>query len=124
MAERRTAWFATRARRPGATRAGVEALIEDQPGLNPVLVELARSTADLVDTAKRQQDPKQWLAASSRLLAVLDRLGASDERGDGAQAGGAGGVSVLAGLVGGSPEVRDAAASGEADIWPGDQAGC
>ncbi len=114
--ERSVAWFAVRSRRPGPTRSGVEAIVADRPGLDPVLVELARSTADLVDSAKRQQDPAVWLRASERLLSIHARLGASGDRGDSAAAGAAGGVSPLAGIVGGPPEVRDASAPGAADV--------
>lgn len=122
--ERQVAWFAVRSRRPGPARAGVESIVADRPDLDPVLVELARSTADLVDSARRQQDPTVWLRASERLLSIHGRLGASgDRRGDVAASGGADGVSPLAGIVGGPPEVRDPAASGAADVRPEDSAG-
>jgi len=123
MPERKMAWFAVRARKPGPTRAGLEAIAQDRPDLNPVLLELARSTADLVDSAKRAQDPKQWLSASARLVSVMDRLGLTDDDRDLEESGSAGGVSVLAGIVGGPPEVRDVAASGAADVRAEDPEG-
>lgn len=123
MAEQRTAWFATRNRKHGPARAGLETLVDGREDLNPVLVEVARSTADLVDTAKRRQDPRQWLSASARLVSVLDRLGLTDDDRDREESGSAGGVSVLAGIVGGPPEVRDVAASGAADVRAEDPEG-
>ena len=124
MAEQRTAWFATRNRKHGPARAGLETLVDGREDLNPVLVEVARSTADLVDTAKRRQDPRQWLSASARLMSVMDRLGLTGEHhGDVAESGEPGGVSLLAGVVGGPPEVRDVAASGAADVRAADPAG-
>ena len=110
MAERRTAWFAVRARKHGPTRAGVEELVAEQVGLDPVLVELARSTADLTDSAKRAQDPRLWLSASGRLTVILARLGVGRSDGDVAASGGADDVPDLADVVGGAPEVRDPAA--------------
>ena len=124
MAEQRTAWFATRNRKHGPARAGLETLVDGREDLNPVLVEVARSTADLVDTAKRRQDPRQWLSASARLMSVMDRLGLTGEHhGDVAESGEPGGVSLLAGVVGGPPEVRDVPASGAADVRAGDREG-
>ena len=124
MAEQRTAWFATRNRKHGPARAGLEILVDGREDLNPVLVEVARSTADLVDTAKRRQDPRQWLSASARLMSVMDRLGLTGEHhGDVAESGEPGGVSLLAGVVGGPPEVRDSAASGASDVRAADPAG-
>ena len=124
MAEQRTAWFATRNRKHGPARAGLETLVDGREDLNPVLVEVARSTADLVDTAKRRQDPRQWLSASARLMSVMDRLGLTGEHhGDVTESGESGGVSLLAGVVGGPPEVRDSAASGAADVRAADPAG-
>ena len=124
MAEQRTAWFATRNRKHGPARAGLETLVDGREDLNPVLVEVARSTADLVDTAKRRQDPRQWLSASARLMSVMDRLGLTGEHhGDVADSGEPGGVSLLAGVVGGPPEVRDVATSRATDVRAADSAG-
>lgn len=112
MAERRTAWFAVRSRRPGPTRAGIDEFLSGLGEFDPVLAELARATADLTDSAKRAQDPRLWLSASARLLTIRARLVGDrhDGRGDEDEAGGAGGVPDLAEFVGGSPEVRDPAA--------------
>lgn len=123
MAEQRTAWFATRNRKHGPARAGLETLVDGREDLNPVLVEVARSTADLVDTAKRKQDPRQWLSASARLMSVMDRLGLTGEHRDVVEPGEAGGVSLLAGVVGGPPEVRDVATSRATDVRAADSAG-
>ena len=112
MAEKRsTAWFATRSRRPGTTRAELEEMLASSADLNPIMVELARSAADLVDSAKRSQDPRLWLSASARLVGVLGRLGLvpRDRVGDQDEAGAADGFSGVAEVVGGAPEVRDPA---------------
>lgn len=95
-------------RKPGPTRAAIEELAAGSARFDPVLLEMARATADLVDAAKRQQDPKLWLSAAQRLLALRAQLVASGEHdGDAAASGAADGVPGLAGLLGGAPEVRD-----------------
>lgn len=119
--QRPVSWFATRSRRPGPMRAAVELVLVDPGRFDPVQAELVRSAADLVDSAKRAQDPRLWLTASERLSRLL---GLGHERGvGGAGSGDAAGVSPLAGLVGGPPEVRDVPASGAADVRAGDREG-
>ena len=115
MVDRRPAWFAVRSRKPGPLRAGLEAIALDRVDLDPVLLEMARSTADLADSAKRAQDPRLWLSASGRLMVLMGRLGVSDD-GDPAPAGGADDIPDLADVVGSAPEVRDVAESRPADL--------
>lgn len=112
MTERRPAWFAVRSRKAGPTRAAVDSVLAGSDDFDPILAELARASADLTDSAKRAQDPRLWLSASSRLLAVRSRLvgdGRRDGAGDEEEAGAADGLPGLADFVGGAPEVRDAA---------------
>lgn len=96
-------------RKSGPTRAGLERVVADRTGLDAVLLELARSTADLVDFAKRAQDVKLWMTSSQRLVQLMGQLGVSGDRGDVAAPSPAEDVSPLAGVVGGAPEVRDPA---------------
>lgn len=111
MGERATAWFAVRKRRPGPAREQLEELLEESGDLNPIMVEMARSAADLVDSAKKAQDPRLWLSASARLVAILGRLGLVPRERVGYQIDQSDGVSDLAEFVGGPPEVRNPAAS-------------
>ncbi|MGM2842367.1 hypothetical protein, partial [Bacillus cereus group sp. Bce002] len=73
--------------------------------------ELARSAADLVDSAKRMQDAGLWLRASQRLEQLLAKLPSSSGEGVSADAEqAASGDSVadrLAAAVGRAPVVGD-----------------
>lgn len=53
-------------------------------GMEAITAAIARDAADLVDSARRQQDPKLWLSASARLLALVGQM-------DGRPAGDVGG---------------------------------
>lgn len=52
-------------------------------GLEVVVAEIARGTASLVDSARRAQDPRQFMAAADRLLRLTDRLDGKADQGDG-----------------------------------------
>lgn len=111
MGDRPTAWFALRKRAPGVTRAELERMVGASSDLNPIMVEMARSAADLVDSARKAQDPRLWLSASARLMAILGRLGLVPRDRVGDQVDQADGLSGVAEVVGSAPEVRDPAAS-------------
>lgn len=58
----------------GPTHAKVQAAIgAGSSGIDGVSEELALMAADLVDAAKINQDPRLWLAASQRLMGLMDR---------------------------------------------------
>lgn len=108
-------WFATRARKPGPARAALDQALADRPdlpGSRRIVAELARSAADLTDSARRQQDPRLWLSAAQRLLGLVAQLGldasavpgeSGDDRGDGD-----GGIPAgLADALGAGPSVGD-----------------
>lgn len=49
-------------------------LAESKPtGRDAILADLARDAADAVDSARREQDPRLWLAASQRLMILIDK---------------------------------------------------
>ena len=78
------AWFPAPRGKLGAhrtTRAAVDAVLEGLGSRGAALVtaDLARSAADLVDSARARQDPRLWLTASARLEDLLKRLGVRDQ---------------------------------------------
>ncbi|MGN8718527.1 hypothetical protein ACTQ43_14745, partial [Segatella copri] len=96
------------------TRAAVERIVAelgDLDGSGAMTAELARSAADLVDSAKRMQDAGLWLRASQRLEQLLAKLPSSSGEGVSADAEqAASGDSVadrLAAAVGRAPVVGD-----------------
>lgn len=72
-------YFRTPRAKPGPARIALDSALDgrDLAGLDGITAEIARGAADLVDAARRAQDPKLWLSASSRLLALMGQL---DER--------------------------------------------
>lgn len=112
MAATGTAWFRTKGGRGGPVRREVDKALRqaDLSGPRAITAELARTVADLVDSAKREQDPRLWLTASSRLTALLGQLGIGRLVVDGDDGGGGSGdVGGLADVLGAGPEVRDQA---------------
>lgn len=104
------------------TRAAVDAALEglQLAGTALVTADLARSAADLVDAARRAQDPKLWLSASTRLELLVAKLSAAgvragghdDDRGEDETSGGVEQVgddpaAELAAIVGRAPDVGD-----------------
>lgn len=98
-------WFRTRGGQPGPTRKALdEALAEaDLGGSRLVTAELARGAAELVDSARRAQDPRLWLSASQRLTALVGRLGLDDDRGAGVDD--VGGPDELESVLGARPSL-------------------
>lgn len=78
-------WFRTRGGQPGPTRKALDEALSsaDLGGSRLVTAELARGAAELVDSARRAQEPKLWLSASQRLTLLVGRLGLDDDRGPG-----------------------------------------
>ena len=126
MSER--VWFVDgrRIAKARRVRCSVEAMLEElrPAGSQLVTAELARSAADLVDSARSAQDPRLWLQASTRLEKLLGQLqGRAGVRAgaDGVAKGGDGGAAAgvesggadpkarLAELVGRAPSVGDEA---------------
>lgn len=72
-------FFRTRGGTPGPARRALETALvgRNLTGIEAVTAAIARDAADLVDSARRQQDPRLWLSASGRLLALAGQL---DER--------------------------------------------
>lgn len=98
-ATKRIQWFAVRSRTPGPTRAVVDSALSgtNLTGSRGIVAELARSAADLVDSARRQQDARLWLSASTRLLGLIERLGLVAAVDDGGDVDGADGGDGLPG---------------------------
>jgi len=99
------------------SRAAVEQLIKergDLDGTGAVTADLARSAADLVDSARRTQDPVLWMRASMRLQQLLIKLDARSGR-DGGNDGGdsgsraAGSAAELEAAVGAPASMGDSA---------------
>lgn len=97
-------------------RQAVEQLIEelgDLDGLTAITADLARSTADLVDGARKAQDPRQFMQASTRLQQLTIRLAArlAIDDGAGVESGTAGDdrAAGLEGIVGSPASVGDGA---------------
>lgn len=109
---RNTRWFRqrerSRVRQPGPTARAVEDRLASA-AIDPIRAELARDAADLVDSARRQQDPRLWSSAADRLLKYLGGSGerAGQSRADGDQAAGDDGGGV-AGIFGAGPALGDA----------------
>lgn len=126
MSEQR--WFVggRRIAKARRMRCAVESMLAELTlsGSQLVTAELARSAADLVDSARSAQDPRLWLQASTRLEKLLGQLqgrapvrGGGDDGGTGGDGGAAAGVESggadakarLAELVGRAPSVGDEA---------------
>ena len=69
-----TAVFRTKGGAPGRYGRHVAALLSAPVGAD-MQADLARDLADVVDAARREQDPRLFMAASGRLAAVLAGLG-------------------------------------------------
>lgn len=69
-------FFRTPRAKPGPARIALDSALagRDLAGFDGITAEIARGAADLVDAARRQQDPRLWLSASGRLLALVGQL--------------------------------------------------
>lgn len=69
-------YFRTPRAKAGPAREALDAALTDRDlsGFDGITAEIARGAADLVDAARRQQDPKLWLSAAGRLLALTAQL--------------------------------------------------
>ncbi|GAB3750079.1 hypothetical protein [Microlunatus parietis] len=69
-------YFRTPRAKAGPAREALDAALSDRDltGMDGITAEIARGAADLVDAARRQQDPRLWLSASGRLLALVGQL--------------------------------------------------
>ena len=111
MSER--VWFVDgrRIAKARRVRCAVESMLEElcPVGSQLVTAELARSAADLVDSARSAQDPRLWLQASTRLEKLLGQLqGRAGVRagGDGVAKGGDGGAAAGVDAGGADPKAR------------------
>lgn len=116
MTPKPTRWFPANRGRIGAartTRLAVEEALEglELAGGQQVTADLARGAADVVDAARTAQDPRLWLAASTRLEILLAKLTATrgGGSGGGVESVGDDPAAELARLVGESPSVGDGA---------------
>ena len=111
-ASQHTRWFRvgnSARRRPGETAQAVADQLASV-SIDPVRASLARDAADLVDSARRAQDPVRWAAAADRLLRWLGPPavgGSGDDVARESAVAGDGG-DELAVALGAGPEVRDA----------------
>ena len=64
--------FRTKGGKPGRYGRHVASLLSEKA--SDMRADLARDLADVVDSARREQDPRLFLSASSRLSAVLAEL--------------------------------------------------
>lgn len=84
-------FFRTSRAKPGPARVALDSALDGRElsGIEAVTAAIARDAADLVDSARKAQDPRLWLSASQRLLGLVAQL---DQRAgavpdDGAAAG-------------------------------------
>ena len=107
-------FFRTPRAKPGPTRAALDLALKDRElsGFDRITAEIAGGSADLVDAARRQQDPKLWLSASQRLLALVSQLsgdrGARPDDGGGDRDDDGGEPDELADALGAGPTMGDA----------------
>ena len=105
-------YFRTRGGRPGPYRRTVNGLLPHSvSGAEAMAAQLAGDLADLTDAAKREQDPRLFLASTGRLVSVLARLGvvldpAGVSRGDDSDGGGL--PPGLAEVLGTGADLRNA----------------
>lgn len=108
-------YFRTKGGRPGRYGAHVARLVGGREGQEALTADLARDFADLTDAARREQDPRLFIASSRAMTQSLGKLGIDvggdddDDNGGGWMPGG------LAEALGAGSAVRDAAESGEGD---------
>lgn len=108
-------FFRTPRAKPGSTRAALDLALTDRDlsGFDGITAEIARGAADLVDSARTAQDPKLWLSASGRLLALVGQLdrrpGTVPDDGGGDRDDDGGEPDELADALGAGPTMGDVA---------------
>lgn len=113
----RSAWWRqNRGSRPGPVlKATREAMAgRTFAGSRRITAELALDVADLVDGARKLQDPSRYLAAADRLERLVEKLELGDVAGAGDDGRAGAGEAAdepdpLAGIVGAGPSLGDAA---------------
>lgn len=110
MTESKPRFFRTPRAKPGPAAAALAEALDGRTlaGMDAITAAVARDAADLVDAARRQQDPKLWLQAVARLLALtgqLDDRPAAVPGDDGG--GGDDGPDGLADALGSGPSMGD-----------------
>ena len=112
-------YFRTKGGRPGRYGVHVARLVSDRDGSEALTADLARDFADLTDAARREQDPRLFIASSRAMSQALGKLGI-DVGGDSGDGDGGGWMPAgLAEALGAGPVARDGEEPGEGDARTG-----